>query len=44
MTDDARNVVPFGKYKGRLIEEVLADDPGYARRRRHGPGRKNGSA
>jgi hypothetical protein len=24
------NIVPFGKYKGRLIEEVLVDDPGYA--------------
>jgi uncharacterized protein (DUF3820 family) len=23
------NIVPFGKYKGRLIEEVLVDDPGY---------------
>jgi uncharacterized protein (DUF3820 family) len=23
------NVVPFGKYKGRLIEEVLVDDPAY---------------
>jgi uncharacterized protein (DUF3820 family) len=34
MTDDDKlpqqgNVVPFGKYKGRLIEEVLADDPAY---------------
>jgi uncharacterized protein (DUF3820 family) len=23
------NIVPFGKYKGRLIEEVIADDPNY---------------
>jgi uncharacterized protein (DUF3820 family) len=23
------NVVPFGKYKGRTIEEILVDDPGY---------------
>jgi uncharacterized protein (DUF3820 family) len=23
------NVVPFGKYKGRLIEELIEDDPGY---------------
>jgi hypothetical protein len=31
MTEDPKpsNIVPFGKYKGRLIEEVLADDPGY---------------
>jgi hypothetical protein len=28
MTDPS-NIVPFGKYKGRLIEEVLADDPSY---------------
>jgi uncharacterized protein (DUF3820 family) len=28
MTDQG-NVVPFGKYKGRLIEELLIDDPGY---------------
>lgn len=28
MTDQA-NVVPFGKHKGRLIEELLIDDPGY---------------
>ena len=28
MTDPS-NVVPFGKYKGRLIEELLVDDPGY---------------
>jgi uncharacterized protein (DUF3820 family) len=31
MTDDPKpsNIVPFGKYKGRLIEEVLVDDPAY---------------
>jgi uncharacterized protein (DUF3820 family) len=31
MTDDPKpsNIVPFGKYKGRLIEEVLIDDPAY---------------
>jgi uncharacterized protein (DUF3820 family) len=31
MTDDPKpsNIVPFGKYKGRLLEEVLADDPAY---------------
>ena len=23
------NIVPFGKYKGRLIEELLVDDPSY---------------
>ena len=23
------NIVPFGKYKGRSIEEILIDDPGY---------------
>ena len=28
MTDQA-NVVPFGKYKGRLIEELLTADPAY---------------
>jgi hypothetical protein len=28
MTDKG-NVVPFGKYKGRLIEELLVDDPKY---------------
>jgi uncharacterized protein (DUF3820 family) len=26
---DQGNVVPFGKYKGRLIEELLIDDPAY---------------
>jgi uncharacterized protein (DUF3820 family) len=29
VTDQPANIVPFGKYKGRLIEEVLVDDPGY---------------
>src|SRR5437660_7532041 len=29
MTDQPANVVPFGKYKGRLIEELLVDDPSY---------------
>jgi hypothetical protein len=29
MTDEAPKVVPFGKYKGRLIDEVLVDDPNY---------------
>lgn len=29
MTDQPSNIVPFGKYKGRLIEEVLLDDPQY---------------
>jgi len=28
MSDDAK-IIPFGKYKGRLIDEVLVDDPGY---------------
>lgn len=23
------NIIPFGKYKGRSIEEVLVDDPSY---------------
>jgi len=23
------NVLPFGKYQGRLVKEVLADDPAY---------------
>jgi len=27
MTDDAPKIIPFGKYKGRLVEEVLIDDP-----------------
>lgn len=26
---DKNSVIPFGKYKGRLVEEVLTDDPGY---------------
>ena len=21
------NIIPFGKYKGRLVEEVVIDDP-----------------
>jgi hypothetical protein len=29
MTDQPSNIVPFGKHKGKLIEEVLVDDPGY---------------
>jgi hypothetical protein len=29
MTDDTPKIIPFGKYKGRLLDEVLADDPGY---------------
>jgi hypothetical protein len=29
MGDQQTNIVPFGKYKGRPIEEVLLDDPGY---------------
>jgi uncharacterized protein (DUF3820 family) len=29
MANEQGNVVPFGKYKGRSIEEVLLDDPGY---------------
>jgi hypothetical protein len=28
MTDQP-NVIPFGKHKGRSIEALLADDPGY---------------
>ena len=31
MTDD-RKVIPFGKHKGRLVEELLVDDPGYLQR------------
>jgi len=27
--DQGREVINFGKYKGRLLEEVLAKDPGY---------------
>lgn len=23
------NVIPFGKYKGRFVEELLTDDPAY---------------
>jgi uncharacterized protein (DUF3820 family) len=26
---DKGNIMPFGKHKGRLIEEVLVDDPSY---------------
>jgi hypothetical protein len=26
---DPSNIVPFGKYKGRLIDELLVDDPDY---------------
>ena len=26
MTDDAPKIIPFGKYKGRLVEELLVDD------------------
>jgi len=26
MTDDAPKIIPFGKYKGRLVEEGLIDD------------------
>jgi uncharacterized protein (DUF3820 family) len=29
MTDDGPKIIPFGKYKGRLLDEVLADDPAY---------------
>jgi len=29
MTDQPANIVPFGKYKGRLVEELLVDDPAY---------------
>ena len=29
MSDQPSNIVPFGKYKGRSVEEVLADDPAY---------------
>lgn len=27
--DGKSNIIPFGKHKGRLIEEVLVDDPNY---------------
>jgi uncharacterized protein (DUF3820 family) len=26
---EGMNVIPFGKYKGRPVDEVLIDDPGY---------------
>lgn len=26
---DPSNIVPFGKYKGRLLEELFVDDPAY---------------
>ena len=29
MTDQEAKIVPFGKYKGRLIDELLIDDPNY---------------
>src|SRR5262245_55636640 len=29
MADADPKIIPFGKYKGRLLDEVLADDPGY---------------
>ena len=29
MTDEAPKIIPFGKYKGRFIDEVLVDDPNY---------------
>jgi uncharacterized protein (DUF3820 family) len=29
MTDTEPKIIPFGKYKGRLVEEGLADDPAY---------------
>src|SRR6516225_2238916 len=29
MTDNAPKIIPFGKYKGRLVDEVLVDDPNY---------------
>jgi len=27
MADDAPKIIPFGKYKRRLVEELLIDDP-----------------
>ena len=27
--DKKREIINFGKYKGRVAEEVLAQDPGY---------------
>jgi uncharacterized protein (DUF3820 family) len=29
MTDSDPRIIPFGKYKGRLVDEVLLDDPAY---------------
>jgi uncharacterized protein (DUF3820 family) len=29
MTDPDSKIIPFGKYRGRLIEDLLIDDPGY---------------
>jgi uncharacterized protein (DUF3820 family) len=29
MSDDTPKIIPFGKYKGRLVEELLVDDPAY---------------
>jgi uncharacterized protein (DUF3820 family) len=29
MTDPDPKIIPFGKYKGRLVDEVLVDDPAY---------------
>jgi uncharacterized protein (DUF3820 family) len=29
MSEPGANVIPFGKHKGRLVEELLFDDPSY---------------
>jgi hypothetical protein len=29
VTNESSKVIPFGKHKGRLVDEVLVDDPGY---------------
>lgn len=29
MSDQDTGIIPFGKHKGRLIEELLAEDPQY---------------
>ena len=29
MSDDSPKIIPFGEYKGRLVDEVLLDDPSY---------------